>query len=187
MLHRPVLLAAALVAFALPVARAAEPSCETLVAALPASIASADEVVVAVTLEQGGREVAFERSRITRDAAGSVSTTVLERRGLRRPDGVQGGGGGGTNELTLSCDDHDLTVTPDGDVVLVVRDPSREAPVASWSLRFGRFGERWLPVELVAPFEIRLLFVPVRGRFMTTFEAWAFAGDGGSGQPVAGD
>jgi hypothetical protein len=174
----PALLAISLLALALPVARAAEPSCETLVAALPASLAAADEVVVAVTLEQGGREVAFERSRVTRDAEGNVSTTVLERRGWRRPDTVQGGGGGGgTAELTLPCDDHDLAVTPDGDVELRLRDADPDSPVATWTLRFGRRGERWLPEELVAPFEFRLLFVPVRGRFVTTFEGWAFAGD----------
>jgi hypothetical protein len=126
----PVLLAIVLVALAQPVARAAEPTCEALVAALPASLATAAEVVVAVTLEQGGREVAFERSRITRDAEGNVSTTVLERRGWRRPDGVQGGGGGGTAELALPCDDHDLAVTPDGDVELRLRDRTRTRPSA---------------------------------------------------------
>ena len=167
----------ALVAFAQPATRAAEPTCATLVAVLPASLATAAEVVVAVTLEQGGREVAFERSRVTRDAEGNVSTTVLERRGWRRPDGVQGGGGGGTAELTLPCDDHDLAVTPDGDVELRLRDPNPDSPVTTWTLRFGLRGERWLPVELVAPFEVRLLFVPVRGRFVTTFEGWAFTGD----------
>lgn len=173
----PALLAIALVVLAQPVARAAEPTCEVLVAALPASLATADEVVVAVTLEQGGREVAFERSRVTRDADGNVSTTVLERRGWRRPDAVQGGGGGGTTELALPCDDHDLVVAPDGDAELRLRDSTPDAPVTTWTLRFGWQGERWLPVELVAPFEFRLLFVPLRGRFVTTFEGWAFAGD----------
>jgi hypothetical protein len=169
----PVLLATALVVFSQPVARAAGPTCETLVSALPASFASAHEVVLAVTLEQGGREVAFERSRISRDASGNVSTTVLERRGWRRPDGVQGGGGG-TAELTLPCDDHDLAITRDGELRLLLRDPNPDSPVATWSLRFGLQGERWLPVELVASFELRVLFIPVRGRFVTTFEAWSF-------------
>jgi len=77
----------------------------------------------------------------------------------------------------LPCDDHALEVTPAGEVELRVRDPNPDSPVANWTLRFGLQGERWLPVALVAPFEVRLLFVPVRGRFVTTFEAWAFAGD----------
>lgn len=173
----PALLAIALVAAAQPPARAVAPTCETLVSALPASLASSREVVIAVTLEQGGREVAFERSRISRDASGNVSTVVLERRGLRRPDGVGGGGGGGAAGLTLPCDGHELGITPDGDVTLLLRDPNPESPVATWSLRLGLRGERWLPLELAAPFELRLLFIPVRGRFVTTFEAWVFAGD----------
>jgi len=121
--------------------------------------------------------LAFERSRVTRDADGNVSTIVLERRGWQRPDAVQGGGGGGTTELALPCDDHDLVVAPDGDVELRLRDSTPDSPVTTWMLRFGWQGERWLPVELVAPFELRLLFVPLRGRFVTTFEGWAFAGD----------
>jgi hypothetical protein len=173
----PALLAIVLAVSAQPVARAAEPTCEALVAALPASLATAAEVVVAVTLEQGGREVAFERSRVTRDAEGNASTTVLERRGWRRPDAVQGGGGGGTTEWPLPCDDHDLAVATDGNVELRLRDATPGSPVTTWTLRFGRQGERWLPLELLAPFEVRLLFVPVRGRFLTTFEGWAFAGD----------
>lgn len=143
---------------------------------MPASLATAAEVVVAVTFEQGGREVAFERSRITRDAEGNVATTVLERRGFRRPDGAQGGGGG-TGEFSLPCDDHALTVSPDGDLELRLRDPNPDAPVGSWMLRFGWQGDRWLPLALEAPFQVRLLFVPVRGRFVTTFEGWAFAGE----------
>ena len=59
----PALSAIALVAAAQPPARAVAPTCETLVSALPAALASSREVVIAVTLEQGGREVAFERSR----------------------------------------------------------------------------------------------------------------------------
>lgn len=146
------------------------------VAVLLASLAPAHEVVVAVTLERAGREVAFERSRVTRDAEGNVSTTVRGRRGWRRPDGAQGGGGG-TAELTLPGDDHDLSATAGGEATLLLRDPNPDAPVASWSLRFGLTGERWLPLEVVAPFELRVLFVPVRGRFVTTFEAWSFSGE----------
>lgn len=165
------------VVLAIPFAVAAEPTCESLVAALPDALGTAREVVIAVTLEQGGREVAFERSRVTRDAAGNVATTVLERRGLRRPDGAQGGGDGGVGELALPCDGHELLVTPDGDVTLLLRDPDPAAPVASWTLRYALQGGRWRPLELAAPFELRVLFVPVRGRFVTTFEEWVFAGE----------
>ncbi len=155
-------------------AEADAPTCEALVAALPASLESAHEVVVAVTLEQGGREIAFERSRIVR-SDGVVTTTVLERRGLRRPDGA-GGGAGGDAGFALPCDDHDL-VLEGGDARLELRDPDADAVVRRWSLRFGLIEGAWRPLELVAPFTVRVVFVPVQGRFVTTFEGWRFGAE----------
>lgn len=153
------------------------PTCEALVAALPDSLASAREVVVAVTLEQGGREVAFERSHVLRDEDG-VTTTVLERRGLRRPDGGgDGAGSGAAQDFGLPCDDHDLTLEEGDTARLELRDPDPDAVVERWSLRFGLLDGVWRPLELTAPFTVRVLFVPVRGRFVTTFEAWVFAAE----------
>lgn len=155
------------------------PTCEALVAALPASLEAAREVQIAVTLEQGGRELAYERSRVSRAADGSREVTVLERRGLRRPDGPAGDGGGGEGgggayDL-LACEDHELVEEADGAVRLRLRDADPDAPVAEWTLRFTRVDDAWRPLELVAPFEVRVLFVPVRGRFVTTFAGWVFA------------
>jgi hypothetical protein len=159
-------------AFALSAsALAADPTCTTLVAALPAALEAALEVEVAVAVEQGGREVAYERSLVRREDDGTTSTTVLERRGLRRPDGA--GGGGGDDAFALPCDDHDLDVVA-GVAHLTLRDADPDAPVAVWSLRFEQVDGAWRPAELIAPFEVRLLFVPVRGRFVTTFAAWRF-------------
>lgn len=152
---------------------AVAPTCAALVAALPASLEAAVEVEVAVAVEQGGREVAYERSLVRRAPDGTASTTVLERRGLRRPDDAGDGGGAGGDAFALPCDDHDLEV--DGGVArLTLRDPDPDAPVAVWSLRFDQLDGVWRPSELIAPFEVRVLFVPVRGRFVTTFAAWRF-------------
>lgn len=161
-----------------PLASAASeaPTCEELVAALPASLDAAREVVVAVTLEQGGREIAFERSRIVRDGS-EVTTTVLERRGLRRPDSANGGGAGGAEGFALPCDDHDVERAEGDTVRLELRDPDAAAVVPRWSLRFGLIEGAWRPLELVAPFTVRVLFVPVQGRFVTTFEGWRFGAD----------
>jgi len=154
------------------------PACEALVAALPASLAAAREVQIAVTLEQGGRELAYERSRVSRAPDGSREVTVLERRGLRRPDGPAGGDTGGDGDPgaydLLSCEDHELVEEGDGIVRLRLRDADPDAPVAEWTLRFARVDDAWRPLELVAPFEVRVLFVPVRGRFVTRFAGWAF-------------
>jgi len=166
----PLLLAATLVLGA--PAYAAEPTCAALVAALPTSLAAALEFEVAVAVEQGAREVAYERSLVRREADGTTSTTVLERRGLRRPEAAGGGGGGG-DAFALPCDDHDLELEG-GTAHLTLRDPDPDAAVAVWSLRFGLLDGAWRPLELIAPFEVRLLFVPVRGRFVTTFAGWRF-------------
>lgn len=152
---------------------AAPPTCATLVAALPAALDAALEVEVAVSVEQGGREVAYERTLVQREADGTRRTTVLERRGLRRPDGGGDGGGQGAAGFELPCDDHDLAAEADG-WRLTLRDPDPEAPVGVWSLRFELVEGAWRPTELVAPFEVRVLFVPVRGRFVTTFAGWRF-------------
>ena len=152
---------------------AADPTCTALVAALPGSLEAALEVEVAVAVEQGGREVAYERSRVCREVDGTTLTTVLERRGWRRPDGAGDEAGSDADAFALSCDDHDLEF--EGRVAhLTLRDPDPDAAVAVWSLRFEELDGVWRPSELIAPFEVRLLFVPVRGRFVTTFEAWRF-------------
>lgn len=81
--------------------------------------------------------------------------------------------GAGAAGFELPCDDHDL-VAEDGGWRLTLRDPDPEAPVATWSLRFEDVAGGWRPMELVAPFEVRVVFVPVRGRFVTTFSGWRF-------------
>jgi len=162
------------IATLLGAARAAPPTCAELVAALPLALATASEVVVAVTLEQGGREVAYERAHVALGPDGVRTTTVLERRGLRRPEGAAGGGGGA---IELPCDDHDLEVEASGHVLLTLRDPDPAAAVASWTLRFAPFAGVLRPTSLVAPFALRVLFVPVRGRFATEFSGWRFGPD----------
>lgn len=152
---------------------AVTPTCEELVAALPAALRDAREFVVAVTVEQSGREIAFERTRVVRRADGSTTTTVLERRGLRRPDGTGGAPTGGA-DFVLPCDGHVLDVDGTGRALLRLRDPAPGATVTEWALRFDAVDGRWQPVELVAPFTLRVLLVPVRGRFVTVFDAWRF-------------
>jgi len=168
-IHLALVLAAILVLGA--PAYAADPTCAALVAVLPASLEAALEYEVAVAVEQGGREVAYERLLVRREADGTRSATVLERRGLRRPDAAGDGEGGGA--FALPCDDHDLDLEG-GMAHLTLRDPNPRAPVAVWSLRFALLDGGWRPLELIAPFEVRLLFVPVRGRFVTTFAGWRF-------------
>jgi len=149
-------------------------TCDALVAALSTALDQASEFILSVSLEQGGREVAYERSHVTRGADGATTTTTLERRGLQRPSGTGGASGGPTPSWTLPCDDHDLAVDATGRAWLTLRDPEPDAPVSEWALQFDLHDGRWQPVALSAPFTVRVLFLPVRGRFVTTFSDWRF-------------
>jgi hypothetical protein len=149
----------------------AAPTCQELLTAFEHSLATAASVTIAVTLEQGGREVAFERSRVERSRDGERRSVTLERRGLRRPDG--GGAPAGGGGALPGCERYDLAL--DGEhaqLTLLSTDP--DAPAASVTMRFRDSTAGWLPEALEAPFTVRVLFVNVRGRFLTTFDAWSF-------------
>jgi hypothetical protein len=174
-MHRRVLLLMGALSWCATAAAAdaqTRPACHDLVASLGAAFEDATHVTVAVLLEQAGREVAYERSRLTRGGDGTLQSEVLERRGLRRPDAA--GGGADTGSFTLPCDDYDVDDDGAGGVSLVLRDPDPGAPVPSWTLRFVSSEGRWQPLEMVAAFQVRILFVPVRGRFVTVFDDWDF-------------
>jgi hypothetical protein len=173
------LLAVAALALAVGVPQAAaSPSCETLVDELRAAFDDASAYVVGVTVEQGTREIAYERARQTRAEDGSWTSETLERRGLRRPgDGGEQDGDATFGDVPISCEGHELRPGEDGQVVLALPGQEGEgASITGWSLRFEPAGERWLPRELIAEFEARVVFVPVRGRFVTTLDEWRFEG-----------
>lgn len=152
-------------------------TCQALVDALPSALGEATTFVVSVAIEQGRREIAYERSRVSRAADGSTTSTTLERRGLRRPNDAGGADAGGPIDFTLPCDDHDLDVDSDGVAHLTLRDASNDAPVSMWSLQFEYVDGRWRPLELRAPFLVRIVLVPVRGEFITRFAEWRFEDD----------
>lgn len=161
-------------------------TCDRLVALLPASLDAATHVVIAVTLEQGGREIAYERSRVVKSADGTESSTTLERRGVRRPGRTSGSTDGSSranDAFDLPCDRHELEWDDDGHALLTLYDDDPDAPVDVWSLRYALVEGTWRPVELSAPFTVRIAFVPVRGRFVTEFSEWRFAGPDDAGDP----
>jgi hypothetical protein len=169
----------ALLALGLGVGAAqASPTCETLVEELRAAFEEASAYQVGVSVEQGSREIAYERARQTRAADGSWTSETIERRGLRRPgDAGEQDGDATFGDVPISCEGHELTSAEDGQVVLSLPgQEGEEGAITGWSLRFEPAGERWLPRELIAEFEARIVFVPVRGRFVTTLDAWRFEG-----------
>lgn len=152
------------------------PTCEVLLGSIPRAFAAAHEVVVAVRVVQGSRELAFESSRLQRNAAGDFDSMTLERRGFRRPAGAGGEGAGGVpgSSFDLPCDQAELTELVPGELQLYLVDVGPDAFVAEWTLRFRLAPEGWLPVSVSAPFEVRVLLLPVRGRFVTEFSGWLF-------------
>jgi len=151
------------------------PSCEALVASIAGSFERAHEVVLAVTVWQGSRELAYEASRLRRNESGEFESSTIARRGLRRPSGTgEVGGDGGTGGLALPCDGHELVGLTPGELELRLASPDPDALVRDWTLRFSATPHGWLPVSISIPFEVRVLLLPVRGRFVSEFSGWVF-------------
>jgi len=156
------------------VARAAEPTCQELSRVVPASFERASEVLLAVSVMQGRTELAFEASHLKRNAEGLFDSTTVERRGWQRPEGTRGGGATPGETFSFSCDRYELIVLSDSEVELRVFDDDPDAFVDQWTLRFVQSPHGWLPKSISAPFEVRVLLIPVRGRFITEFSDWVF-------------
>lgn len=170
------LLALVLAAALAGAAWASTPTCEALAEALQDAFDDAVAYRVAVAVEQGDREVAYELAQQTRLDDGSWASETIERRGLRRPSGAGQQDGESTfGDVPLSCEGHEIHENDDGETVLTL--PGREGEegaITGWSIRFERAAQRWLPRELIADFEARIVFIPVRGRFVTTLSDWRF-------------
>jgi len=154
----------------------AEPTCETLLDALPTVFEEATAYGIGVGIMQGDNELAYELQRAELQADGTWTTTTLERRGLPRPPGTGNESpDGGFSDLGLICDaEHTLEVLPSGSARLDLAAPDPDGAVKSWSLEFQNLGNRWVPREMIGVFETRILFVPVSGSFNTTFSNWSF-------------
>lgn len=155
---------------------ASTPTCATLVDDFQSSFDDAVAYRVAVAVEQGDREVAYELAQQTRLDDGSWESETIERRGLRRPtDSGRQDGDATFGDVPIDCEGHEIRENDDGEVVLTL--PAREgdeSAITGWSIRFDRSAQRWLPLELIADFEARIVFIPVRGRFVTTLTDWRF-------------
>lgn len=158
------------------IAWASSPTCDTLVEAFQASFDEATAYRVSVAIEQGEREIAYESAQQTRRDDGSWASETLERRGLRRPSGSGREDGDGTfGDIPISCEGHVIEQAADDQLVLsLTATDGDEGAITGWSVRFDREDDRWLPLELIASFETRIVFVPVRGRFVTTLSDWRF-------------
>jgi hypothetical protein len=151
-------------------ALAQPPTCRTLLDSIEQTFDEASSVVTTLTILQGDRELAYNRSRSYRDDAGEFRTEVLERRGAERPG--DGGDGEGQGELDFSCEGHSLTEEPADRLTLEL--PTAEGPLQNVTLEFVRARGRYLPVSIDVRFQIRILFIPVNGTATTEFSEWTF-------------
>lgn len=163
-----------LASFAATAVAVAEPTCGELVEQIPASFDRASELVLSVRVMQGRSELAFESSRLTRNAEGLFDSVTLERRGWSRPEGTRGGGAAPGASFSFECERFELTMLSVEEVELRIFDDDPEAFVDEWTLRFVRSAEGWLPKSVSAPFEVRVVLINVRGRFITEFSDWVF-------------
>lgn len=157
-------------------ALASTPTCETLVEAFQESFDEAVAYQVGVAIEQGDREIAYELAQQTRLEDGSWASETIEQRGLRRPGDTGEQDGQATfGDVPFDCEGHQIERDEAGHMLLTLPgQEGEEGSITGWSVRFDRAGERWLPLELVAGFEARILFIPVQGRFVTTLSDWRF-------------
>jgi hypothetical protein len=147
------------------------PTCQALVDSIEQAFDEASSVVTTLTILQGDRELAYNRSRSYRDDDGELQTELLERRGAERPGG--GGDGEGQGELDLSCEGHTLTEEP-ADRLTLELPATEEGPLQGITLAFVRTRERFLPVRIDARFQVRILFIPINGTATTLFSEWTF-------------
>jgi hypothetical protein len=169
---RPLLLALTLALVA--VAKAA-PTCNELLDAWSAAFGSVEQVLVEVTVTQGGVERAFEAVRLDRRSDGSLARTTVTRRGFRRPPGL--GSAETDGDLGFDCANHSSPQRDASEVAMSIYDPNERASVREWTLRLELVGETWVPASLSARFEVQVLWFVVEGELMTRFSAWRFGGE----------
>ncbi|MDZ7703119.1 MAG: hypothetical protein U5L04_01375 [Trueperaceae bacterium] len=152
----------------------AAPTCQDLIDDFTEAFETAESFISTTTVTtDGGRELAFVRARLSRDASGELQQEILEQRGRRPPEG---GGENDDGEFSFDCEGHALTPFQGGRYLLVLQEDNPDIPVSGYRLRFRTDGERYLPTELSSDFSVRIVLVPVRGTFTSEFESWVLPG-----------
>jgi len=154
----------------------AQPSCEVLLDSFTEALETARSYSSTTTVFQGEKEVYYLVTDNRRDEAGEWQMEKLEERSAL-PFGDMGDGFGGDDdedEETTEEACEGATVEQIGDDWLLELPQEEDSPVEEWTMTFTPYRDPFLPGTMQGRFDVRILLIPFRGTFTTSFEDWAF-------------
>lgn len=143
--------------------------CEGLITSIETAFEQAVEVVMSTQIMQGTREFAYSRIRLYKEGDNWQSET-LEERGVRRPNSAQSDDGAEPS-FAFDCTEHTLSTTAQG-WRLEITEQNEDLPIDRWQLEFTRSQGVVVPLTVSGQFEARILLIPFRGTFVTSFDGW---------------
>ncbi len=149
-----------------------QPLCEELIGSIEAAFDGASEVIMSTEIRQGILEYAYSKMRLYKQN-GVWESSVLEQRGVRRPDNAGQSDEGEAPSFQLSCQQAVITALEEG-WLLELEEENPDFPIKAWTLRFVEARQGYLPVEVRGQIDTRIAFIPFRGTVISGFEAWQF-------------
>jgi hypothetical protein len=147
----------------------AQMDCEGLITSIETAFEQAVEVIMSTQIMQGNREFAYSRIRLYKEGDAWQSET-LEERGVRRPNTAQSDDGAEPS-FAFDCTEHTLSTTAQG-WRLEITEQNDDLPIDRWQLEFTRSQGVVVPLSVSGQFEARILLIPFRGTFVTSFAGW---------------
>jgi hypothetical protein len=158
----------------------AQETCESLVANLEQSFEIASQVIMTTNIMQGQREFAFSKVKLYKDRAGQWQSESLEQRGMQRPDDTKTEDDGVEPSFSFDCSGHEL-MQDDSGWTLTLQEKNPDIPVDAWVVTYGYAEQVVVPISVSGAFEAKILLIPFRGSFNTSFSEWvipeALSGD----------
>ena len=153
----------------------AQPSCEVLLQSFTETLETAHSYSSTTSVLQGEKEVYYLVTDNRRDDAGEWQMEKLEERSAL-PFGDMGGGFGDDEEEDETTEEtcEGATVEKVGDDWLLELPQEEGSPVKEWTMTFTPYRDTFLPGTMQGRFDVRILLIPFRGTFTTSFSDWAF-------------
>ena len=153
----------------------AQPSCAELLESFTETLETAHSYSSTTSVLQGEKEVYYLVTDNRRDDAGEWQMEKLEERSAL-PFGNVGGGGFGDDEEDETTEEtcEGATVEKRGNEWLLELPQEEDSPVKEWTMTFTPYRDTFLPGTMQGRFDVRILLIPFRGTFTTSFNNWAF-------------
>ena len=149
----------------------AQETCESLVASLEQSFEIASQVIMTTNIMQGEREFAYSKLKLYKDRTGQWQSEMLEQRGMKRPEDSEGADDGAEPSFSFDCDGHEL-IQQESSWTLTLQESNPDIPVDAWVVTYSYSGSVVVPISVSGAFEAKILFIPFRGSFNTSFSDW---------------